>query len=73
MIWGPLLKRLVLFATAFALWMSLIACAPVGYVASAASGFYTHDRIDRLEDHRIETLEVRVGELEREAQKEARQ
>ena len=39
-------------------------CAALPPVVSAAGGWYTHDRIDRLEAGRIEALEERVREIE---------
>ena len=39
-------------------------CAALPPAVSAAGGWYTHDRIDRLETGRIEALEERVKEIE---------
>lgn len=41
-------------------------CAAVAPLASAAGGWYTHDRIDYLEQDRVNGLEARVQRLERE-------
>ena len=38
--------------------------AVVGPITSAAGGWWTHDRIDKLEENRVEALEERVRALE---------
>ncbi len=43
----------------------LSGCAAVPPLTSAAGGWYTHDRIGRLEDGRVEELEKRVNGLEK--------
>lgn len=51
-------------------WIALVGsvmlsgCVALPPVVSAAGGWYTHDRIDRLEEGRIERLEERVGKME---------
>ena len=42
----------------------LAGCAMAPPLTSAVGGWYTHDRIDRLEVGRIEKLEERVGKME---------
>ena len=42
----------------------LAGCVALPPVMSAAGGWYTHNRVDRLEDDRIEALEKRVSGLE---------
>ena len=39
-------------------------CVALPPAVSAAGGWYTHDRIDRLEAGRIEALEERVKKME---------
>ena len=39
-------------------------CVALPPVTSAFGGWYTHNRIDRLEVGRIEKLEERVGKME---------
>ena len=39
-------------------------CAPIGYAASAGSGWYTHERIDGIETRQIKNIEDRVRQLE---------
>ena len=38
-------------------------CVAVAPLTSAVGGWYTHDRVDRLEEGRIEALERRVDGL----------
>ena len=57
----PIITAAVLSATT-AVWLS--GCVALPPVVSAAGGWYTHDRIDKLEVGRIEALEKRVGGLE---------
>ena len=38
-------------------------CVAVAPLSSAVGGWYTHDRVDRLEEGRIEALERRVDGL----------
>ena len=56
-------KVFLAIAAAAALFL-VSGCMALPSAMSAAGGWYTHDRIDKLEMGRVEALEKRVGELE---------
>ena len=60
---GHLWWAIVSIAVTF-LVLALSGCVALPPAVSAAGGWYTHDRIDRLETGRIEALEERVREIE---------
>lgn len=54
----------VIVLVVFLALLSLAGCAVLPPIVSATGGWYTHDRIDRLETGRIEELEKRMGLME---------
>ena len=62
--WLQFLGLVAAVAAPVLLFLILSGCVALPPAVSAAGGWYTHDRIDRLETGRIEALEERMREIE---------